>query len=69
MQLTYALHERHHRGKIQLGQTIGAFSPYFDVILTKSTIAHDPKIAQDYTLFASDKASTYQAFKRKKSCL
>lgn len=67
MQLTYALHERHHRGKIQLGQTIGAFSPYFDVILTKSTIAHDPKIAQDYTLFASDKASTYQAFKRKKN--
>lgn len=67
MQLTYALHERHHRGKIQLGQTIGAFSPYFDLILTKSTIAHDPKIAQDYTLFASDKASTYLAFKRKKN--
>lgn len=67
MQLTYALYERHHHGKIQLGQTIGAFSPYFDVILTKSTIAHDPKIAQDYTLFATDKASTYQAFKRKKN--
>lgn len=67
MQLTYALYERHHHGKIQLGQTIGAFSPYFDVILTKSTIAHDPKIAQDYTLFASDKASTYQAFKRNKN--
>jgi hypothetical protein len=67
MQLTYALHERHHLGEIQLGQTIGAFSPYFDVILTKSTIAHTPKIAQDYTLFATDKASTYQAFKRKKN--
>lgn len=67
MQLTYALHERHHLGEIQLGQTIGAFSPYFDVILTKSTIAHTPKIAQDYMLFATDKASTYQAFKRKKN--
>lgn len=67
MQLTYALHERNHQGNIQIGQTIGAFSPYFDVILTKSTIAHDPKLSQDYTLFATDKASTYQAFKRKKN--
>lgn len=67
MQLTYALNERHHQGKKQLGQTIGAFSPCFDVILTKSRLIPSPKIAQDYALFATDKVSTYQAFKRKKN--
>jgi hypothetical protein len=67
MQLTYALHERKNtNSNKQIGQVIGAFSPYFDVVITKSTIYHDPKTAVNYQLFASDKKSTYCAYKRKK---
>lgn len=67
MQLTYGLHERNSTSTTkQIGQAIGAFSPCFDVVITKSTIYHNPKSALNYLLFASDAASTYLAYKRKK---
>lgn len=66
MQLTYSLHERNNTNSTkQIGQAIGAFAPYFDVVVTKSTIYHDPKTAVNYQLFATDKQSTYCAYKRK----
>lgn len=66
MQLTWSLQERKYGKQAHPGVPLRGFNPYYNIILTKTSILKSPKEYPGYEVFAADPAAEYIALRRKR---
>lgn len=66
MQLTWSLQERKFGKQPHPGVPLRGFNPYYNIILTKTSILKSPKEYPGYEVFATDPDAQYIALRRKR---